>query len=172
MNLTFWSSYLFVFVFDLFVDSHFSIIRIYRTYRSYFSYILTWWDYCILIEPDFIKGCDLYCNGFNLLHYHFYNSFFKHINNNDQQSSTLPYYSSHLLKKAYQPLGGVSVEKWNNELEDELLLIWSGRKSGPGEMITSCPYPPWTWQNYMEEASHHSHQPSHWFNLTSPETER
>ena len=55
-----------------------------------------------------------------LLLFHFYS---KNINNNDKQSSTLSKYSSHIRKGGYQTLGGVSVEKWDNELEDRVLLI-------------------------------------------------
>ena len=58
--------------------------------------------------------------------------FFEHINNNDKQSSTLSKYSSHIGKGGYQTLGGVSVEKWDNESKDKVLLIWNGWQSDSG----------------------------------------
>ena len=69
--------------------------------------------------------------------------FIEHINKNDQQSSTFSKFSRHVWKGGYQPLGGGSVEKKDNELEDKVSLIWNGWKSGTEEMRTSGPYPTW-----------------------------
>ena len=76
-----------------------------------------------------------------------FHSFFEHINNNDQQGSNFSKYFCHVWTGGYQPLGGGSSEKWDNELEDKLFLIWNGWQSDTEAKITSVPYPPWTHQH-------------------------
>ena len=99
--------------------------------------MLTWWVYCILIEPGFIELCDLYSNGFQFIKSFLFNFFFEHINKNHQQISTFSKYSCHVWKGGYQPLRGVSVKKQNNELEYKMLLIWNVWQSGNKETIKS-----------------------------------
>ena len=79
-----------------------------------------------------------------LLLFHF---FFENINNNDQQSYTLPKKYCCVQKGGYKPLGGDSVEKWDNESGDKVLLIWNGWQIGTGETITAGPQLPWTCQH-------------------------
>ena len=61
-----------------------------------------------------------------LIIFHF---LFEHIINNDQQSSTFSKYSCYVWKGGYQPLGGGSVEQWDNELEYKMLLISNSWKT-------------------------------------------
>ena len=55
-----------------------------------------------------------------IINFHFC---FEYIKNNDQHSSTFSKDSCNVRKVGYQPLGGDSVEKWDNEPDDKELLI-------------------------------------------------
>ena len=71
----------------------------------------------------------------------FFKFIFEHINNNDKK--VLPFWNIlSFMKGGYQPLGVFNVEKWDNESEDKVLLIWNGRQSGTEETIMSGPYIP------------------------------